>query len=132
MVKPKVPKLGSADSWGSLTTAQGPWLHPGQLTFVPEIHFSEIMKINSGLTMNRTASYAIAAVIQVLTFFFGGQPHFLLYSYFNIIIGIESGAKSSVTYNWGTQKSRFTKRSPRSSRFAKKGSVRQKVREPLV
>ena len=86
MFKPKVPKLGSADSWGFLTTAQGSvassW-SVNQSTFVPEIHFSEIMKSNSRLTMNRTASYAIAAVIQMLPFFFGGQPHFLLYSYVN-------------------------------------------------
>ena len=93
-----------------------------QSTFVPEIHFSEIMKSNSGLTINRTASYAIATVIQVLKFFFlEDSPTSFCIRMLIIIIGSESGDKSNITYNWGPQKSRFTKRSPRSSRFAKKG-----------
>ena len=91
------------------------------------------MKIDSGLTMNRTASYAIAAVIQVLTLFFSeDSPTSFCIRMLIIIIGSESGDKSNVTYNWRPQKSRFTKRSPRSSRFAKKESARQKVWEPLV
>ena len=90
-----------------------------QSTFVPEIHFSEIMKSNSSLTMIRTASYAIAAVIQVLTFFLEDSPTFFCIRMLTITIGSESGDKSNVTCNWGPQKSRFTKRSPRSSRFAK-------------
>ena len=91
------------------------------------------MKINSGLTMNRIASDAIAAVIQVLTLFFSeDSPTSFCIRMLIIIIGSESGDKSNVTYNWGPQKSRFAKRGPRSSRFAKKESARQKVWEPLV
>ena len=68
------------------------------------------MKINSCLTINRTASYAIAAVIQVLTFFFSeDSPISFCIRMLIIIIGSESGDKSSVTYNWSPQKSRFTK-----------------------
>ena len=124
MFKPKVPKPGSADSWGSLTTAQGSvassW-SVNQSTFVSEIHFSEIMKSNSGLTMNRIASYAIAAVIQVLTLFFSeDSPTSFCICMLIIIIGSESGDKSNVTSHWCPQKSRFTKRSPRSSRFEKR------------
>ena len=77
MFKPKVPKLGSANSWGSSTTAQGSVASSrsvNQSTFVPEMHFSEIIKSNSGLTMNRIASYAIAAVIQMLPFFLEDSP----------------------------------------------------------
>ena len=125
MFKPKISKLGSANSWGSLMTAEGSATlsrSVNQSTFVPESHFSEIMKSNSGLTMNRIASYAIAAVLQVLTFFLEDSLTFFCIRMLIIIIGIESGDKRNVTCNWGPQKSRFTK----------KGSARQKVREPLV
>ena len=93
-------------------------LSVNQSTFVPEIYFSKIIKSNSGLTMNWTASYAIAAVIQVLTFFWRIAP--LPFRMLIIIIGSDSGDKINVIYNWGPQESRFTKKSPLSSRFAKK------------
>ena len=102
MFKPKVPELGSVDSWGSLMTAQESvalsW-SVNQSTFVPEIHFSEIMKSNSGLTMNRTASYAIMAVIQMLPFFLEDSPTSICIRMLIIIIGSESGDKSSVIFH---------------------------------
>ena len=49
---------------------------------VPEIHFSEITKCNTSLTMNWTASDTIEAAIQVLTFF-GRDISIFLYSYLN-------------------------------------------------
>ena len=107
---------------GSLTTAQGSVTSSrsvNQSTFVPEIHFSEIMKSNSSLTMNRIASYVIAAVIQMSNFFLEDSPTFFCIRMLIITIENDSGDKSNVTCNWGSQKSRFTKRSPRSSRFAK-------------
>ena len=125
MFKLKISKLGSADSRGSLTTAQGSVTSSrsvNQPTFVPEIHSSEIMKRNFSLTMNRIASYAIAAVIQVLTFFLEDSPTSFCIRMLTIAIGSESEDKSNVTCNWGPQKSRFTK----------KGSARQKVWELLV
>ena len=88
-----------------------------QSTFVPEIHFSEIMKSNSGLTMNRTASDAIAAVIQVLKFFLEDSPTSFCIRMLIITIGSESGDKRSVTYNWGPQKSRFTKKGLKGKKF---------------
>ena len=122
MFKPKISKFGPPDSWGSLTTAQGSVTSSrsvNQSPFVPEI-FSEIMKSDSSLTMNRNASYAIAAVIQVLTYFFlENSPTFFCIRMLIITIGSESGDKSNVTCNWGPQKSRFAKRSSRSSRFTK-------------
>ena len=93
-----------------------------QSTFVPEIHFSKIMKSNSSLTMNRTASYAI----QMLPFFLEDSRTSFCIRMLIIIIRSESGDKSSVTSHWCPQKSRFTKRSPRSSRFEKKGLRGQK------
>ena len=71
--------------------------------------------------MNRTASDAIAAVIQVLIFFL--EDSFIFFCVRILIdnIGNESGDKSDVTYNWGPQNSRFAKRGPQSSRFTKKG-----------
>ena len=107
MFKPKISKLGSADSWGSLTTAQGSVTSSrsvNQPTFAPESHFSEIMKSNSSLTMNRIAGYVIAAVIQVLTFFLEDSPTFFCIRMLTITIGSESGDKSNVTCNWGPQK----------------------------
>ena len=89
------------------------------------------MKASSSLTMNRTASDAIAAAIQVLIFFLEDSFIFFCVRILINIIGNESGDKSNVTYNWGSQKSRFAKRGPQSSRFTKKGSAKQKVWEPL-
>ena len=75
----EVPKLGYADPWGSVTTAQGVRgfvlvsqsinVCPG-LQKVPENHFSNIVKSNSSQTTNRTASDTIAAVIAPFSFVF--------------------------------------------------------------
>ena len=57
-----------------------------QSTFVPEIHFSEIMESNSGLTINR-----IATVTQVLKFFLEDSPTSFCICMLIITIGSESG-----------------------------------------
>ena len=77
--------------------------------------------------MNRTVSDTIAAVIQVLIFFLENNFIFFCLHILINIIGNELGDKSNVTCNWGLQKRRFAKRGPRSSRFTKKGSAKQKV-----
>ena len=73
--------------------------------------------------MNWTASVTIAVAIEVLTFFlfFRRTPQFFGIRILIIIIIIvsDSGDKSDVTYNWGTQKSRFEKRGPQSKMFRK-------------
>ena len=62
------------------------------------------MKSYFSLTMNRTASDTIAAVIKVLTFFL--EDSSICYSIRMLIIVIErkSDDKSNVTYNWDSQK----------------------------
>ena len=75
------------------------------------------MKSNSSLTMNRTASDTIAAVMQVQIFFLGDSVIFFCVRIFINIIGNESGDKSNVTYNWSPQKSRFAKKGPQSKKF---------------
>ena len=84
------------------------------------------------MTMNRTASDTITAVIQVLIFFLEDSFIFFRVRILINIIGNELGDKSNVTYNWGLQKSRFAKRGSQSSRFTKKGASKQKVWEPLI
>ena len=75
-------------------------------TFVPnskksrKIYFSDIMKSNSSLTMNRAAGDTIAAIIQVLTFFsVEGRSTSFCIRMIIIIIVSKSGDKSNVTYN---------------------------------
>ena len=84
------------------------------------------MKSNSSLTMNRTASDTIAAVIQVLILFLEDSFISVCVRILINIIGNESGDKSNVTYNWCPQKSRFAKRGPQSSRFTKKRVRKEK------
>ena len=79
------------------------------------------MKSNSSLTINRTASDTIAAVIQMLILFLDDSFIFFGVRILINIIGNESDDRSNVTYNWGPQKSRFAKRGPQRSRFTKKG-----------
>ena len=73
-------------------------------------------------------SDAIAAVVQVLTFFFflGDRLTILHIRFVSIVVGNESDDNSCVAYDRGSQNRRFAKRGPRSSRFAKKGSAKQK------
>ena len=78
--------------------------------------------------MNGAASDTIAAAIEVLTFFFGRDLHFILYSSLNYYC-YETDYKNDVAYNGGPQKFRFAKRGLPSKRLAKKGSVKLKVWE---
>ena len=82
--------------------------------------------------MNRTASDTIAAAIQVPTFFLEDSFIFFCVRILINIIGNESGDKSNVTYNWDPQKADSQKGARKGADSQKKGSVKQKVWEPLI
>ena len=73
--------------------------------------------------MNQIASDTIAAVKQVLAFFFLLEDSST--SFYNrmliILIGSESGDKSNVTFNWGLQKIKFAERGLRNKTFGNLG-----------
>ena len=85
------------------------------------------MKSNSSLTMNRTASDIIAAVIQVLNFFLEDSNIFFCVRILINIIGNKSGNKSNVTYNWVRKKADSQKGIRKAADSQKKGSAKQKV-----
>ena len=90
---------------------------------------------NPRLTIKICKSDAIAAVMQVLTFFFledSSTIHCTCTRFVSIVVGNESDDNSYVAHDRGSQNRRFTKRRPRSNRFAKKGSAKKKFWEPLL
>ena len=78
-------------------------------------------------------SDAIATVMQVLNFFFflKDSSTILRIRFVSIVNENESDNNSYVAYDRGSQNRRFAKTGPKSSRFAKKRSAKQKVWEPL-
>ena len=94
----------------------------------------EILTSIPRLTMKWCESEAIAAVMQVLTFFFALENNSttLRIRFVSIAVGNESDDNSYVAYDRGSQNRRLAKRGPRSSRFSKKGSAKQQVRKKEV
>ena len=90
------------------------------------------MTSDLSLTMNRNERDTIAAAMQLPLFFLKDSSILLRTCIVTIVVGSESGDKSDIGYNWGPQTRRFAKRDPRSSSFAKKGSAKQKVWNPLL
>ena len=61
----------------------------------------------------------------------GADPFFGI-RFVSTVVGNESSDNGYVAHKWGMQNKRFAKKSPQSTSFAKKGSVEQKVWEPLI
>ena len=69
---------------------------------------------------------------ELIFFFLKDSSTILRIRFVSIVSENESDDNSYVAYDRGSQNRRFAKSGPKSSRFAKKGSSKQKVWEPLV